>query len=91
MSYVSQNIYLASGDTLPVSVTQSNTYSIHDLDITHLISWINNNYVFPRWRIYVLFSDESINYEIPADDIQTGGSFSENYQDGQRRSLSFSL
>lgn len=91
MSYVSQNIYLASGDTLPVSVTQSNTYSIHDLDITHLISWINNNYVFPRWRIYVLFSDESINYEIPVDDIQTGGSFSENYQDGQRRSLSFSL
>lgn len=47
--------------------------------------------IIPRYRIFVLYPDETINYEIPSEDIQSGGSYSENYQDGQRRSLSFSL
>ena len=47
--------------------------------------------IIPRYRIFVLYPDETINYEIPPEDIQSGGSYSENYQDGQRRSLSFSL
>ena len=39
----------------------------------------------------MLYSDETINYEIPQEDIKLGGTFDENYQDGQRRSLSFTL
>lgn len=45
----------------------------------------------PRWRICTLNSDDSIREEIPLHDIASGGSYSENYQDGQRRTLSFSL
>lgn len=88
---LAQNLMLASGDTVPVNLSSYNSYSVHDLEIPHLIEWINNNYTAPRWRIYVLYPDETINYEIPPDDIILGGNFSENYQDGQRRSLSFSL
>ena len=87
MSSYNQNVLLASGDRYSVSFSNS----IYDVDITKLTSWINNNYVFPRWRIFVLYPDETINYEIPQEDIKLGGSFDENYQDGQRRSLNFSL
>ena len=87
MGFSNQNILLASGDRVPVSVANS----VYDIDVAHLSEWIDNNYVGSRWRIYVLFPDETVNYEIPQDDIQLGGSYSENYQDGQRRSLSFSL
>ena len=87
MGFSNQNILLASGDRVPISVANS----VYDIDVAHLSEWIDNNYVGSRWRIYVLFPDETVNYEIPQDDIQLGGSYSENYQDGQRRSLSFSL
>lgn len=87
MGFSNQNILLASGDRVPISVANS----VYDIDVAHLSEWIDNNYVGSRWRIYVLFPDETVNYEIPQEDIQLGGSYSENYQDGQRRSLSFSL
>jgi len=45
----------------------------------------------PRWRLTLLNSDDSVRREIPEEDIALGGSYSENYQNGQRRSLSFSL
>jgi hypothetical protein len=37
-----------------------------------------------------LNADETERYEIPNEDI-IGGSYSENYQSGQRRTLSFQL
>ena len=40
----------------------------------------------------VLKPDESVDYEIPKDDIvEDSISFSENLQNGQRKSLSFTL
>jgi hypothetical protein len=45
----------------------------------------------PRWRISVLSSDDRVLRYIPEEDILAGGSYSENYQSGQRRSLSFSV
>ncbi len=86
-----QTIFLASGERIEVNVNNLNTYSFGEVDISHLIRWINNNYTFPLFKIYVLFPDETINYEIPQEDIKLGGSLEENYQDGQRRSLTFSL
>ena len=45
-----------------------------------------------RYRLFVLNPDESINYEIPNEDIVlNSGNFSENYQNGQRKSLNIEL
>ena len=46
---------------------------------------------YSRFRIFVCNPDDTPRYEIPNEDITMGGSYSENYQNGQRRSLSFSL
>lgn len=86
-----QNLLLSSGDTIPITMDSQDFFGIYNFDISYLINMLKNNYAYPRWRIYVLFPDEVINYEIPNEDIKLGGSFSENYQDGQRKSLSFSL
>ena len=86
-----QNLLLSSGDTIPITMESQDFFGIYNFDISYLINMLKNNYAYPRWRIYVLFPDEVINYEIPNEDIKLGGSFNENYQDGQRKSLSFSL
>ncbi len=86
-----QTLFLASGERIETNYTGLETSSVGEVDIPHLIHWMNNNYTMPKWKIYVLNSDETINYEIPQEDIKIGGSYEENYQDGQRRSLSFSL
>lgn len=86
-----QNLLLSSGDTVSIMTDSQGLFSVYNFNISYLINILKNNYAYPRWRIYVLFSDEKINYEIPNEDIKIGGSFSENYQDGQRRSLTFSL
>ena len=52
---------------------------------------IKNNITQSQFRIFILYPDETIKTEIPQEDIQTGGDYSEHYQDGQRRSLSFTL
>lgn len=52
---------------------------------------VRSHTIFPRFRIFVLNPDETVKYEIPPEDIRTGGSYSENYQSGQRRTLSFTL
>ena len=81
---------LASGDIMSVEV-EGGAYIGSGSQIDHLESQINLNHAAPRFRIYVLFPDETINYEIPAEYIKTGGNYSENYQNGQRRSLNFTL
>lgn len=45
----------------------------------------------PRYRLHILNADETVREVIPEEDIISGGSYSESYQNGQRRSLSFSL
>lgn len=52
---------------------------------------MQRNTIYPRFRIFVCNHDDSTRYEIPNEDIVLGGSYSENYQNGQRRTLSFSL
>lgn len=58
---------------------------------TTITSLIKNSIIYPRYRIFVLNPDETVKYQIPQEDIISGGSYQENYQSGQRRSLSFSL
>lgn len=45
-----------------------------------------------RFRLLVLNPDETVRYEIPQEDIiLNSGTYSENYQNGQRRSFTISL
>lgn len=48
--------------------------------------------ITPIYKLYVLHYDETIDYEIPQDDIIIdSGNFSENYQNGQRKSINVNL
>ena len=56
----------------------------------YIEDYLKNKHISPRFKIYVLNADETERYEIPNGDI-ISGSYSENYQSGQRRTLSFQL
>lgn len=85
-----QFINLSSGDILSSEINQE-SYVDQNVSIPEIVQNISDNYAMSRFRIFVLYPDETINYELPLEDILAGGSYSENYQNGQRRSLSFSL
>ena len=53
---------------------------------------IKRPFIKPRYRISVLNPDESVNYVIPDEDIPEDGiSYTENYQNGQRRNITLKL
>lgn len=91
MAEIVKYISLSSGDLLPFSVVADDIYIDANYDIESIVELIKGPIIAPKFRIYVLNIDETIAYQIPDEDIQQGGSYSENYQDGQRRSLSFNL
>lgn len=82
---------LASGEVIAVDAANDYGYVNGDVDFDTLRWSINENHTQPCFRIFVLHPDESISFEIPPSDIKTGGTYEENYQNGQRRSLSFTL
>lgn len=90
MANANNFISLSSGDVLPLDISKE-IFLDSNFDIQELIDVLHGENIAPRFRLYVLFPDETINYEIPSEHIKSGGSYSENYQDGQRRSLSFTL
>lgn len=87
--------YGASGDILSYTATSSVGDVAYQWQNYPSVSKIENvlqmTTIYPRFRIFLLNPDETIKMEIPPEDIQIGGSYSENYQSGQRRSLSFTL
>ena len=86
--------YAASGDIMAYSVssnTRDVTYRAQSLSVNTIENILHYSTVCPRFRIFLLNPDETVREEIPPEDILLGGSYSENYQSGQRRSLSFSL
>lgn len=63
-----------------------------EITIQNLIEVLSRPYLSIRHRICVLNPDETVDYEIPSDDIiEDSISFSENLQNGQRKTLSFKL
>ena len=82
---------LSSGDVLSFSSLNTDVYINESYTSSDILRVVNSNNIPPRYKIYVLYPDDTINYEIPLEDIKSGGSYSENYQDGQRRTLNFSL
>lgn len=73
--------------TIPI---ENNTLE-EQKDLNLIKKYIKNNLIQAKFRIYILYPDETIKTEIPQNDIQVGGSYDETYQNGQRRSLSFTL
>lgn len=72
------------GDSLNINADQYR-------NIGYLKKLIHSNTIRPRFRIMRLNPDDTVKNQIPPEDIASGGSYSENYENGSRRSLSFSL
>lgn len=63
-----------------------------DISMDYLESVLQRPNIKTRYRLLILNPDESVNYEIPQEDIIiNSGSFTENYQSGQRKSLTIDL
>lgn len=91
MNTITRYLSSSSGDTLSISFENKNSFVNIDTDVAKIKWAIKDNISTSCFRIFVLYPDETINYEIPIEDIGLGGSYSENYQNGQRRSLNFTL
>ena len=53
---------------------------------------IRRPFIKPRYRVCVLNPDETVAYEIPSSDILMDGiSYTENYQNGQRKNITLQL
>lgn len=82
----------ASGDILSYYIDDSASSLLTLYSSTKLLKeLIDQPIIRPRFRFHWLNSDETVKAIIPEEDIILGGSYQENYQNGQRRSLSFSL
>lgn len=87
MSYSYKTRNNSSGDIL--SYYSAN--SINGISVSVLKDIISNKILAPRFRFHWLNPDETVKTDIPEEDIILGGSYNENYQNGQRRNISFSL
>ena len=86
----------ASGDVISYSVTFPDAQAARNAQGTYgslpfIEQMIRSSVIYPRFRIFLLNQDETVNRQIPPEDILSGGSYQENYQNGQRRSLSMTL
>ena len=91
--FVSDNtiLGLASGDFLGLTVETDSGAMVAPLSIEDIFNQIKSRQIRPRWRLYLLYPDDTIRARFPDEDVVTGGSYSETYQNGQRRTISFSL
>lgn len=85
MSLVYQTRNSSSGDNL--SIYSDSKVSI---SIKKIKDYINSNTIRPRFLLYWLNPDESVKMVLPERDI-ISGTYNENYQNGQRRSISIEL
>lgn len=79
---------VGSGDILTYYLDNSFSNSLSSIDIK---AELEKPVISPRFRISLLNSDETIKNVIPWEDIIEGGTYTETYQNGQRRSLSLTL
>ena len=97
--FVSNNTYVSDSTILAVGGGESEIVRVEGdasalwshQDILRIFEQIDSRQIKPRWRLYLLYPDESIRMAFPDEDVVSGGSYSETYQTGQRRSLSFTL
>ena len=64
----------------------------NNIDFATLEKMIKRPFIKPRYRVSVLYPNETVNYVIPPQDIPEGGiSYTEEYQSGQRRNITLEL
>lgn len=85
MNIIYQTKNVGSGDILSIYGDRNSSISIKKIK-----DYINGRVVRPRFRMFWLNPDETIKIALPENDI-IGGSYNENYQNGQRRNLSVEL
>lgn len=79
------------GEVLSVYVDDE-AYDPEYYSFTTITKMLKMPILKPRFRLFLLNPDETIDYEIPQKDIiLSSGSYNENYQNGQRRSIDISL
>lgn len=86
MSLIYRTRDSSNGDVLSI---YNNDY-LSSFSILDIKNEINGNVIAPYYRLHWLNPDETIKNILPSEDI-LGGTYSENYQNGQRRSLSVEL
>lgn len=94
MTELESKVKLGSGEYVTFKVSSENAvYSELQwyTKLYNLKTIMDRSSVYPRFRLFVLNEDESVHYRLPDEDVKLGGSYSENYQNGSRRTLSFSL
>ena len=65
---------------------------VNPITIDDIIIALTNPFICPTFRVSILNPDETIKYVIPLEDIPSGGiSYTETYQNGQRRSITLKL
>ena len=91
-TYVSENTICGTygGDVFDYT-SESPPAVLGGYPIKEVMAAVRSPTIRPRWRVSILSSDDQVRRYIPEEDLLTGGSYSENYQSGQRRSLSFSV
>lgn len=63
-----------------------------EIDFENLRRVLKRSFIQPRFRISVLNPDETVDYVIPDEDIPENGiSYTESYQNGQRRNITLQL
>ena len=91
MNHKQYLLSLSSGNIAPLTKKIGSNYVNIDTNIDALLKLTLESVIAPRYRVFILNADDTIRSEIPVEDILQGGSFSENYQNGQRCSLSLTL
>lgn len=80
------------GEVLSIYTESDDIYDFGNYSFSFIVDLLKRPIIRPRFRLFLLNPDESIDYEIPEKDIILGtGSYNENYQNGQRRSINISL
>ena len=92
MPIISRQVNMKTGDSLYYSIEASSALTAEKyVSLQNIKRVLDRNTIHPRFRIFALNQDETIWYRIPNEDIVLGGSYNENYQNGSRRTLSFSV
>lgn len=91
MNYKNYLLQLSSGNIAPLTLQRGSEYVSEDTNINALLDLIQESIIAPRYRLFFVNEDDTIRSEIPLEDLLSGGSYTENYQNGQRCSLSLTL
>ena len=66
-------------------------YNFNQIPPDTYVSLVKAQHIRPRFRLSMLYQDESFKEDISDYLIEDSGTLNINYQQGQRRSLSFTL